>query len=142
VNRALICLVLAVAYAGYRYAPPQPAAPVVVPHPEVAGLAKQMTATDRAALRETYAILSRSIAANPETDPVFPDTASVRRAHRAALLAVWRGVLGNEPGKYAGLREGLEGYLTNALGDADVPLTPELQARVAKTFLNISDSLK
>lgn len=141
-NRTVLCLLLGLGWLAVRHAPAVVPVPAVKPLSEVAAMGAKMTADDRAALSETYAILSRSIAANPPEEPVFPDTASVRRAHRAALLAVWKGAMGNDAGKYPGLRESLEGYLHNSLGMDDVPLNPELQARVVKTFSDISASLK
>lgn len=141
-NRAILCVVLAVGWLAVKYAPHIDGVPIVRPIGELAELAKQMTPDDRAALSETYAILSRAVAANPAVDPVFPDVASIRRAHRAALLATWAGVMGNQPGKYPGLREALEGFLDRSAGDADVLLNPHLQEQIAKTFLDMSASLR
>jgi hypothetical protein len=75
-------------------------------------------------------------------DPVIPSTAALNDVHRAALLFVWRGVLGNEPGKYEGLREELEGLLKSAIGEADVPLNPAVQTDAATLFANIALSLR
>jgi hypothetical protein len=75
-------------------------------------------------------------------DPAIPSTAALNDVHRAALLFVWRGVLGNEPGKYEGLREELEGLLKSAIGEADVPLKqrrklspPKRVSRIWQTWL-------
>jgi len=121
---------------------PAPAPPVIRPIPELTPLADAMTADDRQVLADAYQIISRSIAANPIDDPVFPTTGAVREAHRAALLCVWRGVLGNTPGKYPGLREGLEGAIGRVVGTDDVLLTPTIQQKAAKVFLDISDTLR
>lgn len=98
--------------------------------------------SDRRALSETYAIIAKSVAANPVDEPVFTDIGDVRRAHRAALLSVWRGVLGNQPGKYPGLREGLESYVDQQVGSADVPLSPQVQQQAVDAFQKLSDALK
>lgn len=140
-TRVVICAVLALGWLGFRHGA-LPALPVLTPAAapiaELTAVAKGMSKDDRAALEQTYSILSRSIAANPAVDPVFPDTASVRRAHRAALLSVWKGVMKNDTGKYPGLKESLEGYLDKSLGLEDVALNPTLQETVSKTFSDMS----
>lgn len=137
-NRFVLCLLIGIGYAVVRRPTDVDAKPIS----GLAAYARKMTAAERAGISEGYAILGRAIAANPETEPVFPDTAAVRRAHRAALLVVWRGAFNNEPGKYPGLREALEGEVAKGLGDADIPLNPTLQQQAAQTFLDISASLK
>lgn len=142
-NRLLLCLLLCVGYVAMRFVGFNTDKPVVVnANDSVAQVARSMSADDRKSLSQAYLILSRSIAANPQEDPVFPDTESVRRAHRAALLVVWKGVLGNEAGKYPGLREALEGELEKQLGNGDVPLNPDLQRSVAAAFASFSASLR
>ena len=146
-NRLILCLALATAFFFYRQAhhPAGPVAPVTpdaVVLPSLAKYRSQMTAEDRTALSQCYEILSKSVAANPVDDPVIPSVAALNDVHRAALLFVWRGVLGNEPGKYAGLREELEGLVKNAIGEADVPLNPAVQHDAATLFTNIARSLR
>jgi hypothetical protein len=101
-----------------------------------------MTPDDRKGFSEAYAILARAVAANPTADPVFPDTPSVRRAHRAAIEVVNRGVLNNNINKYPGLGDALEEAVTQGVGKEDVPLNPFLQQQVVKAFTDISASLK
>lgn len=137
-NRLLLCLLIAVGY----YVVRQPHESDAKPISGLAAYAKKMTNAERSALSDGYSILGRAIQANPEDEPVFPDTAAVRRAHRAALLVIWRGVFNNEPGKYPGLREALEGEVARSLGSEDVPLNPALQQQAAQTFLDIGASLK
>jgi len=141
-TRLALCLALAVGWVAYRQGgisiPRVPGVQVA----ELVSVAQGMTPADRGALEQTYAILARTIAANPAIDPVFPDTGSVRRAHRAALLAVWRGVLGNQPGKYPGLREALEGVLSKTLGDDDVALSPPLQEKAVAALTSISQHFR
>lgn len=147
-NRIVLCLVIAGAYLLVRLAPPvtpkpEPApTPVVTPVDGLGQLAAQMSKQDRQALSQAYDVLSRSVAANPVDDPVFATTGSVREAHRAALLCVWRGVLGNQPGKYEGLREALEGALAKRIGSEDIPLNPALQAEAAAAFADIAATLR
>ena len=122
--------------------PVAPVAPDAVVVPSLAKYRSQMTVEDRTALAQCYEILAKSVAANPVDDPVIPSTATLNDVHRAALLFVWRGVLGNEPGKYEGLREELEGLVKQAIGEADVPLNPAVQKDAATLFTNIARSLR
>jgi hypothetical protein len=108
----------------------------------VAVAAAKMTASDRAAMSDAYGILSRSVAANPTLEPVFPDTAAVRRAHRAALLYVWAAVLQNKAGDVPGLREALEQAIASRIGTEDIPLNPELQKDTAKAFADLAASFR
>lgn len=137
-NRLLLCLLIAVGYFVVRQPPESASKPMA----GLAAYSRKMTAAERSGISDGYAILGRAIQANPADEPVFPDVASIRRAHRAALLVVWRGVFDNQPGKYPGLREALEGEVARGLGDADVPLNPALQQQAAQTFFDISASLK
>jgi hypothetical protein len=141
-NRLVLCLALAVAFFFYRHQPAAPVAPETVVVPSLAKYRSQMTTDDRTALAQCYDILAKSVAANPIDDPVIPSTAALNDVHRAALLFVWRGVLGNEPGKYEGLREELEGLVKDAIGEADVPLNPAVQRDAATLFGNIARSLR
>jgi hypothetical protein len=145
--RIIACLLAAALYWAYTKVPvalpvPTPVVPVVAP---VSGLAKflpAMSREDRSALADAYEILQRSVAANPASDPVFPTVGSVRNAHRAALLCVWKGVLGNQPGKYPGLSDALEGVLVERIGKDDIPLNPALQQEAAKAFGDIAATFR
>lgn len=146
--RIVIALVAALLYGGWRVLPQVqnviPPVPVVSPAPfqQIAVLAAGMSAGDRAAMRDAYSTLSRAVAADPDEDPTFVDVAAVRRAHRAALLVVWRGALDNKPGEVPGLREALEGALSSRVGADDVPLNPALRAETAKAFSDIAASFR
>lgn len=142
-----ICVAIGLAYAAYRISPaiipsrPTPAPVQPAMFDDVARAAGKMSKGDRAAVREAYLILSRAIAADPAADPVFPDTESIRRAHRAAILVVWKGVLENQAGEVPGLREALEGAVAKRLGADDIPLNPSLRAEAAKAFSDIAASI-
>jgi hypothetical protein len=150
-NRYILTVSLAVAYAIWRLsdqidgvkpvAPPTPA-PVVTPVTELSTFRSKMSSQDRESLSQAYEILSRSVAANTTNDPAFPTVGSVRAAHRAALQCVWRGVLGNQPGKYEGLAEALEGAVEKRVGKDDIPLNPTIQQQVVQTFADIAASLR
>lgn len=139
-NRTLVCLVLAVAFAAYRWqeSPPPPVVPDVVPAGDLAVIARKMDRTDRTVMAQAYTILARSLAGDPENEPVFDTTAKVRAGHRAALLTVWKGVLGNQPGKYPGLREQLEGVLEKRIGLDDVPLNQGVRQEAVRAFQEIA----
>jgi hypothetical protein len=81
-----------------------------------------------------YTGLARAIESDPPAERVLTSTASVRAAHRAGMLFLWRGFVGETPGKYPGLRESMEGALTAAIGDSDVPLTDSLRKSAATCF--------
>lgn len=146
-KRFAVIAVLGLAYLAYRIG--LPGVPVLPPSPtpaalfpDVAAVAARMNATDRAALADAYLILSRSVAANPTLEPVFPDTAAVRRAHRAALLYVWAAVLVNKAGDVPGLREALESAVASRIGTDDVPLNPEIQKDAASAFADLAASIR
>ena len=147
-NRFLVAIIAALAFAMYRGNPagviPIPVPAVVVPAsiPSLTKYRDTMTKDDRAAISQAYAVLARTVAANPVDDPVIPSTQAVFDVHRAAMLFVWRGVMGNVPGKYEGLREELEGLVRDKVGSADVPLNPALQRDTAALFDEISRSLR
>lgn len=147
-NRRIAALLLALAYGAWRVAPvavrlvPMPAVSVAVPFEDIGRLTAGMPPDDRVALRESYLVLSRAVAADPDSDPVFVDTDAVRRAHRAALLVVWRGVLDNRAGEVAGLRESLERAVESRIGSGEIPMNPTLKADTARVFADIAASVR
>lgn len=143
--RFIAAVVLALAYGAYRLAPMVPvvvAPPSVAPFESVGKLTAGMSQEDRVAIRQAYTILARSVKEDPAEDPVFLDTAAVRRAHRAALLTVWKGVLNNKTGEVPGLREALEGAVNARIGTGDIPLNPALKGEAAKAFEDIAGSVR
>lgn len=145
-KRYLLIAAVAAAYLVFRLgvpaATPTPVPTPATPFPAVAAVAAGMGVEDRNALAQAYSILARAVTANTVTEPVFPDTAAVRRAHRAALAYVWQAVLQNKPGEVEGLREALEKALADRIGTDDVPLNPELQKDTAAAFFDLSASFR
>lgn len=137
-NRFLLAAVVALAYVAARQSPLVPSVPVVVPDSSLSAVVSTMSSQDRLALREAYAALSTAVAEDTSTEPIFIDIAAVRRAHRAALHMVWKGVMGNNAGKYPGLREKLEEQFAQKIGDDDVIVNPTIRATVAQAFSEIS----
>lgn len=93
---------------------------------------------DRDTLGKFYAGFARAVAADPLDEPVLRQTEDVRRAHRAALLFLWRGMAGNQPDKYPGLSDGLSAVLSEALGAGDVPLNPTIRKATEECFTKVS----
>jgi hypothetical protein len=60
-------------------------------------------------------------------DVAFTDTRSLRLFTVLALDIAWRRINGNQPGKYAGLREAVESVLGEVVGKEVVPVAPELR---------------
>lgn len=147
-NRLAIGLCLALAFWVYSQQVKRgggPVIPAVIPGRPIVDLgsaAATLSSTDRKALSDAYAIMARAVKASPADDPVFATTGCIRDCHRAGLLCVWRGVLGNAAGKYPGLRETLEGLLDQQIGKDDVLLNPAIQGQVVTLFENISQSLR
>lgn len=146
--RLVLCLAIALAYGAWRLAPrlpsviPAPPAPASAPFQAVAELSARLNSEDRDALKKTYTTLSRAVAEDPAADPVFIDTAAIRRSHRAALLFVWKGVLSNKTGEVDGLKDALEQAVNARIGSADIPLNPQLKADAAKAFADIAASVQ
>jgi hypothetical protein len=146
--RLILCVVIALAYGAWRLAPrlpsvvPAPTPPASAPFQAVAELSARLNAEDRDALKKTYSTLSKAVAADPASDPVFIDTAAVRRSHRAALLFVWKGVLSNKTGEVEGLKDALEQAVNARIGNADIPMNPQLKADAAKAFADIDASIQ
>lgn len=146
-NRLLICLVLGMAYVAVRpqgggLSPVIPVVPATAPVAEIAAVAKTMSKSDRADMAGAYQTLSNALANDPEDDPVFTDTAALRRAHRAMLLCVWRGLLNNEPGKVPGLKEAVERAFDQRVGEEEVLLNPNSKQSAAKAMADIAASFK
>ena len=143
-NRALAVACLSLAYIAARpyISDVTPTIVPVVPlPPDTLGLnsvVQGMSADDRTALRETYATLSRAVADDTSDEPVFATTGAVRSAHRAALHVVWKGAMNNNPGKYPGLREGIERVMADEVGMDDVAMSPALRSSVSQTFDKLS----
>lgn len=143
-NRFLICLVIGMAYVAVR---PQgevvaPIVPVTAPVVEVAAVAKTMSKSDRSNMADAYTTLSNALANDPVDEPVFPDTAALRRAHRAMLLCVWRGLLNNEPGKVPGLKEAVERAFDQRIGEEEVLFNPNSKQSAAKAMADIAASFR
>ncbi len=137
--RFILCAVIAVGYYAYRQGDVSlPLPSPVVPVSGLQSTVNKMSSQERKAMAEFYSILSKSIAADPESEPVFTTKGAFRKAHRAGLLMLWKGLLDNEPGKYPTLREELEQFLADEIGLADTPMNQEDKQQVSNSLSKLS----
>lgn len=107
---------------------------VVVPSPS--GILAGVSAADAAELRAFYAAMADIVvrdgnAKSPSCKTVF----DLRNRHKSALSMAFENT--GMAGKYPGLGERIDAYLLAAVGDKDVPLTPDLRQSAAKAFAAI-----
>lgn len=127
---------------------PSPTPAVVVPAVDLNALTpalrtlfdnlRRVSRDDLDTLATFYAGLARGVAADPPEEAVLTSTGQLRRAHRAGLLFVWRGIQNNDPAKYEGLGASIEGVLTEAIGAADVPLNPTIRLSAVECFNKVA----
>lgn len=91
-----------------------------------------LTKQQRSDLGEFYLGMSRSLRADPLTEPVLTTTTSVRAAHRAGLLFLWKGF--RDSSSNPSLQSSIEGVLDDCLGRESVPLNPNLRSKAADGF--------
>jgi hypothetical protein len=89
---------------------------------------------DAVIVSDYYRSLATALAADPLAEPVVTSTAELRRAHRAGLLFLWRGMMNNSADKYPSLRSSIEGVLNEAIGSEDVPLNPAIREKAVEAF--------
>jgi hypothetical protein len=114
---------------------PRVAVSVTDPSPEmkakVAGIAaalRSASPVDRAVWASTWEKSAIVVAGDAvTTEIVFSDTRSLRQFTVLALDIAWRRLAGNQPGKYAGLREATEAVLLDVVGKEVVPVTPDMR---------------
>jgi hypothetical protein len=68
------------------------------------------------------------------TEVVFTDTRSLRAYNIIALRLAWVRMGGNPTGKYPGLAEAAERFLSETIGLEVVPVTPELRTKVVEAY--------
>ena len=96
----------------------------------VAKALKQASAVDRALWAEAWEKASKVAAGDAtEQEVVFTDTKSLRLFTVICLDIAWHRIGGNEPVKYAGLRDAVEAFLADptVLGKDDVAVTPAIR---------------
>lgn len=138
-TRLLVCVIIAVTYFGWYKG--QGFSPIL-PTDGLEKIARQMTSEERQAVHDFYSTLGRSVAGDPDAEPVFPTNASVRTAHRAGMLMLWKGALGNESGKYPELRKALEDFLAENVGLDNVNLSPEKKDEMGQQFQKLGGKFR
>lgn len=119
--------------------------PQTVPQPErdapasdladkLAPVAKALrfaTPVDRALWAEVWEKAAKTVAGDESGEVILTDTKSLRMFTVLCLDIAWHRIGGNEPGKYAGLRDAVEAFLSDpaVLGKDDVAVTPELRKK-------------
>ena len=114
---------------------PRVAVTVTDPSPEmktkvapVAAALRSASAVDRAVWASVWEKAAIVVAGDAvTTDVAFTDTRSLRQFTVLALDLAWRRIAGNQPGKYAGLRDATEAVLMEVVGKEVVPVTPDLR---------------
>ena len=114
---------------------PRVAVSVTDPSPEmkakVAGIAaalRSASPVDRAVWASVWEKAAIVVAGDAVTTEIaFTDTRALRQFTVLALDIAWRRLAGNQPGKYAGLREATEAVLLEVVGKEVVPVTPDMR---------------
>jgi hypothetical protein len=114
---------------------PRVAVSVTDPSPEmkakvapVAAALRSASPVDRAVWASTWEKAAIVVAGDAVTTEVaFTDTRALRQFTVLALDIAWRRLAGNQPGKYAGLREATEAVLLEVVGNEVVPVTPDMR---------------
>ena len=114
---------------------PRVAVSVTDPSPEmkakvapVAAALRSASPVDRAGWASTWEKAAIVVAGDAVTTEVaFTDTRALRQFTVLALDIAWRRLAGNQPGKYAGLREATEAVLLEVVGNEVVPVTPDMR---------------
>ena len=138
-TRLLICVIIGAGYFGWYKG--QGLGPAL-PTDGLSKIARQMTSEERQAVADFYATFGRSLAGDPDSEPVFSTNASVRKAHRAGMLMLWKGALGNESGKYPELRKALEDFLAENVGLDNVSLSPEKKDEMGQQFQTLGEKFR
>lgn len=125
----LLAGVASVAVGLYRAKPA-----VVVPSPS--GVLEGVNAADAAAIRSFYAAMAEIVVRDGQAkEPVCRTVFDLRNRHKYALSMAFENT--GMAGKYAGLGDRLDKYLLAAIGDKDVPLTPDLRRAASAAFAAI-----
>lgn len=137
-SRVLLCSVIAVSYFGIykRQGSPE------LPTDGLSKIAASMSSEDRDSVAQYYKTFGRAIAKDPEAEPVFATSADVRKAHRAGMLILWKGALGNESGKYPDLRQAIEDHLAENVGLDNKQLSPDEKQDVGESFIELGKAFE
>lgn len=121
---------------------PRPSAPVAVDEPSadvqkaVAGVAEALAnvgPAGKSVWREAWRKAAIVVAADRTSGETqaFPKSSAMRSFTTLTLDIAWRRIGGHKPGSVAGLRDATEAAYASVVGDADVPVTPEVREQFA-----------
>lgn len=100
----------------------------------VARALRSASAYDRALWAEVWEKSAKVVEGDEGSEAIFTDTRGLRAFTVLTLDIAWHRIAENAPGKYQGLREAVEAFLSNpdVLGKDDVPMTLETRERYIK----------
>lgn len=136
---AILLLVAVFGLPSLRPAKVNPAPPLSVDMREAVRpllpVVAKMTAIDRFWMQEAYLNAARIVRADlTVAEPAITTTGKARAVHVTVLDFVWRGLAGNQPGKYPDMSTAIESAFVSVVGDKERPMTPELTEKLAALF--------
>ena len=95
----------------------------------------KMSVIDRFWMQEAYTNAARIVRADRTVaEPAITTTGKARAVHVTVLDFVWRGLAGNQPGKYPDMSAAIESAFVSVVGDKERIMTPELSEKLAALF--------
>lgn len=131
-----IGLLLGVIGIGASVVPLKVPAVVVPPGPSPEGVLAGVSAADAAVLRQFHAAVADIVVRDGQAkQPVIKTVFDLQARYGHALSMAFEST--GMVGRYPGLGKRLDEYLLSAVGNKDVPLTPELRQSAAQAFAAI-----
>jgi len=129
----VIGLLLAVVGGGASVLPLKVPAVVVPPAPKPEGVLAGVAAADAAILRQFHEAMADIVVRDGKAkEPVAKTVFDLRARYKHALSMAFENTA--MVGKYPGLGQRLDEYLLAAVGNKDLPLTPELRQSASQAF--------
>lgn len=110
--------------------------PTVIPDVAPVTVLSDVSSADKAQLRLFYQAMADIVVRDGSAkEPAIKGVFDLRNRHKYALSMAFENT--GMAGKYPGLGDRIDAYLIKAIGDLDVPLTPEIRQQSAKAFLDL-----
>lgn len=123
-KRRLLVSLAVVAIGAGAVAAVLPAVPTPSPHAAVVLVG--VSSADAKQIQAFYSALGDIVVRDgSQAQPLIPSVFALRELHRKALVLAF--VNTQMVGKYPSLGQALDDYLLSAVGDTDIPLTPDLR---------------
>jgi hypothetical protein len=104
--------------------------------PPASGILAGVSQADAAIIRSFYEAMADIVVRDGlAKEPVSKTVFDLRNRHKYALSMAFENT--GMAGRYAGLGQRLDEYLIAAIGDKDLPLTPELRQSASRAFAAI-----